>query len=246
VKKAEPAVYEERALNDLWQRKMPIIAEDAGYDPNRDKDNLSKESNVKDGVNPLAYLVGPVVAKYGGDPSKSKVADLKQYIDESAKKVKSSTGEIELDYGKGLCTLNAPKAQGVTGFLNKIGTFKLADIEIKSANAYATVLAVSMDDKELKSSKKILVQTGTIARPTGWSTKPAKVGKQDGEQIVSYGKAPWQIIANDITLSINNPALSTAVLLDANGVAVKELPMSDEGGKKSIKLPPDVLYVVLK
>ena len=61
---------------------MPIIAEDAGYDPNRDKANLSKESNVKDGVNPLAYLVGPVVVKYAGDPSKSRAVDLGPYLKE--------------------------------------------------------------------------------------------------------------------------------------------------------------------
>ena len=29
-------VYEQRSLADLWRRRRPIIAEDAGYDPNRD------------------------------------------------------------------------------------------------------------------------------------------------------------------------------------------------------------------
>ena len=76
IRQGEPVVYEQRPLEDLWRRRMPIIAEDAGYDPNRDKANMSKESNVKDGVNPLAYLVGPVVVKYGGDPSKSRTVDL--------------------------------------------------------------------------------------------------------------------------------------------------------------------------
>jgi len=246
VKKGEPAVYEQRTLKDLWDRKMPIIAEDAGYDPNRDKDNLNKESNVKDGVNPLAYLVGPVMVKYGGDPAKSKVVDLKQYIDDAAKKAKSITGELEMDYGKGICVLNSPKAQGVTGFLNKVGVFKLGDVEIKSANEYATVLVVSLDDKELKSSAKILVQVGTIARPTGWATKNVKVQKKDGEQVVNFGKAPWQIIESDITLSIKNAVLKTAVVLDANGMAVKEIPLVDEAGRKSCKLPANTLYVVLK
>ena len=45
---------------------------------------------------------------------------------------------------------------------------------------------------------------------------------------------------------MNNSALTTAVVLDANGMAVKELPLTDDGGKKSIKLPPDVLNVILK
>ncbi|MGA2500128.1 MAG: hypothetical protein ABSH20_20510 [Tepidisphaeraceae bacterium] len=96
---------------------MPIIAEDAGYDPNRDKDTLSKQSNVKNGVNPLACLVGPVTVKYGGDPAKNTTIDLAKHIDETSKAVRSVTGELEMDYGRGLCTLSAPKAQGATGFL---------------------------------------------------------------------------------------------------------------------------------
>ena len=104
---------------------MPIIAEDAGYDPNRDKANMSKESNVKDGVNPLAYLVGPVVVKYGGDPSQSRAVDLGPYLREDKKTVRSITGQLFMDYGKGLCAIDAPKAQGVTGFLKKAGTVKL-------------------------------------------------------------------------------------------------------------------------
>ncbi|HYG77821.1 MAG TPA: hypothetical protein VEK08_22635 [Planctomycetota bacterium] len=246
VKQGEPVVYEQRALNDIWERKMPIIAEDAGYDPNRDKDNLSKESNVKGGVHPLAFLAGPVIAKYGGDPAQSKVADLKTLIDESNKTVKSITGELELNYGKNVCTLNAPKVQGVSGFLKSVGTFKLADVEITSGNDYANILAVSMDDAELKTSKKVLVQMGTIARPTGWKTKPATVGKEKGEQLVSFGKAPWQIIETDATLTIRNSGLKTAVVLDANGLPVKEIPLEDAGGAKKLKLPADAMYVVLQ
>jgi hypothetical protein len=52
-------------------------------------------------VNPLAFLVGPVQVKYGGDPKKTKVANLKTFINESAKTIRSNTGEINLDYGKG-------------------------------------------------------------------------------------------------------------------------------------------------
>ncbi|HLX60200.1 MAG TPA: hypothetical protein VKX17_02850 [Planctomycetota bacterium] len=246
VKQGEPAVREQRALADIWQRKTPIIAEDAGYDPNRDKDNLSKESNIKDGVNPLAFLVGPVVTTYGGDPSKSKVADLKPYIDDAAKTVKSDTNELEWNYGIGLCTLNAPKAQGVTGFLNKTGTFKLADVEIRSKNDYATILVVSLDALPLKQSAKILIQIGTTERPTNWETKPAKIGKQDGEEIVNFGKAPWQIVETDASVAIASGNLKTAHVLDANGMKVRDIPLEDVNGRKEIKLPKDALYVVIE
>ncbi len=98
VKKGEPVVYEQRALEDLWHRRMPIIAEDSGYDPNRDQARTAKASNVKDGINPLAYLVGPVVVKYGGDPAQSQVAELGEFVREDKKLIRSNTGELELDY----------------------------------------------------------------------------------------------------------------------------------------------------
>jgi hypothetical protein len=208
---------------------------------------LSKQSNVKNGVNPLAYLVGPVTVKYGGNPARSTAADLGQYIDESKKTIRSITGELEWDYGRGLCTLNAPKAQGVTGFLRKVGTIKLADMTIASGNDYATVLAVSMDRRPLKTSRRVLVQVGTIQRPTGWQTRPVKVRGQDGEQIVNYGKAPWQIVKGDVTITIRNPSLKTAVVLDANGMSAGTVALKPAGGGgRTFKFPPDAMYVVLE
>jgi hypothetical protein len=245
VREGARAVHEQRSLADLWQRGMPIIAEDAGYDPNRDKDYLSKESNVKGGVNPLAYLVGPVVVTYGGDPAKSKVADLARHVDPSAKTITSITGELKWDYGRGLCKVNTPKAQGVTGFLKKAESIACADVTIQSGNDYATVLLVSMDGKPLATSGQVLVQVGTTERPTGWKTRPVKIGNEDGEQVVDFGKAPWLIVEADVKVTIRNAQLRTAAVLDPNGMVAKRLPLADAaGGGKAFAFPPDALYVV--
>lgn len=246
IRQGAPVVSEQRALADLWQRRMPIIAEDAGYDPNRDKSNQSKASNVKDGVNPLAYLVGPVEVKYGGDPSQSRVADLNKYIDVTQKTVRSVTGELNWNYGAGLCKLDTPKAQGMSGFLKAAGDCKLTDVEIHSANDYATVLVVAMDDKPVKESGKILVQVGTTERPTGWQTKPTTVAGHAAEEVVSFGRAPWMIVKADISITIGNPALKTARVLDANGIAIKEISLEHSAGKSTFKFPTDALYVVLQ
>jgi hypothetical protein len=247
VRQGAPAVHEERSLADLWQRRMPIIAEDAGYDPNRDKDYLPKESNVRGGVNPLAYLVGPVLVTYGGDPAKSKVADLAQFIDPSAKTVTSVTGELKWDYGRGLCKLNAQKAQGVTGFLKKVGSIALTDATISSGNDYATVLLVSIDDKPLATSGRVLVQVGTTERPAGWKTRPAKVGGEEGEQVVDFGKAPWLIVEGDVKVTIRNPHLKAGTVLDPNGMATRRMPLTEAaGGGKALAFPPDALYVLLE
>jgi len=246
IQQGEPVVYEQRSLADLWRRRMPIIAEDAGYDPNRDKANLSKESNVKDGVNPLAYLVGPVVVKYGGDPAQSRAGDLRPYLQEDQQVIRSNTGQLHLAYGKGLCTLNAPKAQGVTGFLKNGGTVQCDDVAIQSGNDYATVLVVAMDDKPLSSSRKILVQVGTTERPLGWKTKPVQVQGRAGEEVVSFGRAPWMIVNGDVTLVLKNTEITKARVLDANGMPLKEVPLAASADRRTLTFPADALYVVLQ
>jgi hypothetical protein len=245
VRQGEPAVYEERSLKDIWERKTPVITEEAGFDPNRDSAHFSSESSIKQGIDPRAFLVGPVLTKYDGDPRRSKVVDLQRFIDSDKNSVKSITGEISLDHAKGLCILNAPKAQGVTGFLKKAGAFNLRDVAIDSGNDYASVLVVSMDGRELRTSGRILVQLGTIARPTGWKTKPIVIEGKPGEEILSYGKAPCQINRGDLTISITNATVGTAHVLDANGMSIGTTPMNRVGAAKQFKFPEDALYLIL-
>jgi len=167
----------------------------------------------------------------------------------TAKRPSASCGnsrELKWDYGGGLCTLDAPKAQGATGFLKKAGAIRLSDVAIKSGNDYATVLVVAMDDKPLAASGKVLVQVGTAERPTGWKTRPAKVGGQEGEQVVDFGKAPWLIVEGDVTVTIRNAQVKTAIVLDPNGMAAKRLPLTESGGGRAFVFPPDALYVVLE
>jgi len=246
VRRGDPVVFEARRLEDLWRRQKPLIAEDPGYDPNRDKERPVTQSNFKESVNPLAYLVGPVMVKYDCDPSQSLTSDLQLYIHEREKRIRSITGELEWDYGQGICRLNAPKAQGVTGFLNKIGDFKLDDVELHSGDAYATVLVVALDDKPLRDSLKILAQVGTTERPQDWNTKPIQFNGRPGEQVVSFGHAPWMIVRSAVTLRLNNSKLVRGRVLDPNGMPIKDVPLEQSAGCNTFRFPADALYVVLE
>src|SRR5262249_24347400 len=74
VMKGDAVVHEERLLADIWTRKVPVIAEDKSFDPNRYEGATGGEkSKVKGGADPLAFLVGPVEVKYGGDPARTTV-----------------------------------------------------------------------------------------------------------------------------------------------------------------------------
>jgi len=188
----------------------------------------------------------PVLVNYGGNPAQSRVADLTKFIHEDTKTIVSATGQLQLDYGRGLCVLTCPKAQGVTGFLKTRGVFKLADVEIRSGIDYATVLVVALDNKPLRESGKILVQVGTTERPMGWKTQPAMLAERAGQQVVSFGHAPWMIVRADVTLTLGNPHLKTARVLDPNGMPLKTVPLENSGDRQSFKFPEDSLYVIVE
>ena len=146
--------------------------------------------------------------------------------------------------------MNAPKAQAVAGFVGGAGPQRLADVQITCRNAYATIVVVPLDDKPIRESARVLVQAGTLARPTGWTTRPARVragGKQtDAHYILSIGKAPWQVENVDATVAIANPRLTKATLLDVNGMPTATPVTVTAGGKGvTVALPPNTLYLVL-
>src|SRR6202012_4131990 len=117
---------------------------------------------------------------------------------------------------------NAPKAQGVTGFLKQAGgNFPLGEVTIQSGNDYASISVVSMDNQPLKQARRVLVQVGTTARPSGWQVREATHDQKGhaitGQEIVNTGKLPVLIANTDVTLTIQNPALSKATTLDPAG-----------------------------
>jgi len=251
VQQGRAVVRENRTLEQLWNREEPLIAEDPSFDPNRDAAR-GGASTLRSGVDPLAFLVGPVEVRYGDKPGLSELADLSKFIDNNNKTVRSITGELMLDYGQGLFTANTPKAQGATGFLKKAGLVKTEDITIQAGNDYASILAVSLDSLPLKTSSRVLVQIGTTMRPKGWQDKDATFQSPDkkityvGKQIVNTGENSWQVEQGDATISIGNALLKTATALDVNGMETGKIDVTREGEQFSFKMPADALYVVLQ
>jgi hypothetical protein len=70
----------------------------------------------------------------------------------------------------------------------------LPDVTLRCTNDYASIAVVSLDNQPIKSSGKLLVQVGTVARPTGWQDKDATWSSGDGKtttsgkEVVSTGK----------------------------------------------------------
>ncbi|HUU83852.1 MAG TPA: hypothetical protein VM243_10145, partial [Phycisphaerae bacterium] len=252
LKQGRTVVHEERSLANLWKRKVPIISEAGTFDPNRNKGDYAPKSTIKQEVDRLAFLVGRVEVKYGGDPARNRAVNLKPYVDRQRKLVKSITGQVQLDYGTGLFKVDAPKAQGVTGFLKKAGgTFKLGDVTIQSGDDYATVTVVPLDDEPIASSARVLVQVGTTERLTGWADRKLDFKSSDGKrtfhgrEIVSVGTPPWRIANAHVTVTVSNPDLKRATLLDAGGYAGGDVPVQRRGRLLTVKCPETTIWLVL-
>jgi hypothetical protein len=125
----------------------------------------------------------------------------------------------------------------------------LADVTITSTNPYAAINVVSMDDLPLSQSQQILVQVGTVYRPTNWQEKPVKVTindqQKDGFEIINTGKMPWQGENTKVKIKLNNTLIKSAYVLDQAGYISKEIFVERHPDHIILMLPPNTMYMVL-
>ena len=254
VREGAAVVREERRLESLWERLPPPLPEGGSFDPNRDARPPKDEGlEVGEGqLSPLAFLAGRVEWSVG-DADELEVQGLSDALSTPGR-VRSVTGELELDYVRGFARMDTPQAQGATGFWRDAGgEVALSTVTIRSANEYAAIQAVALDERPLAESRKVLVQFASTARPTGWELQggtfphPKEAEEIEGHRIEWTGEPPWRIAsAVQTTLEIANPRLARATLLDPNGYAVRELELAETETKRKLTLPPETMYVLLR
>ena len=123
-------------------------------------------------------------------------------------------------------------------------------MDVACRNQYATVVLVPLDGKTIRQSGKLLLQVGTVCRPTGWVAMPTRArinGKQsDCFRILSAGKAPFQVENTEATVTIANSHITKAVLLDINGMATPApVGIKRAGGRATVVLPTNTMYLML-
>ena len=227
-------------ISDLEHLAGTPLPQDASFDELRLKDVPKEGQNLRPGnvVDPLIHYAGRTSVKFSKDGGQFKLADLSKLIDRAAKKVTSSTGQLRLDYGNGLLTINAPEAQGLCGNLKAAGAASLADLSIQSNLDLGSIIAVSLDGKPLASSNRILLSVMSEERPTGFATQP------EGKllKILNIGHDPWQIkdISGSMGFKRSDAAQLHVTALDGNGDKVREL-----GAASQIKLESNVIYYLI-
>jgi hypothetical protein len=238
----EGRVLAEIALNkqDLLHLKGTPLPQDAALDELRLKD-VPASAELKPGqrLDPLLHYAGRVNVTFTTQPGAVHLEDFKPFINHTAQTVTSTTGELKLDYGQGVLTINAAAAQGVSGLIRSAGPTRTKDMVIASDMELGHIIAVSLDDHPLATAERILLQVMSEEKASGFQTEPVS---PTSKRITSIGHDPWQVRDFQGTVALKRPDADQlkVTALDWNGY-----PASPAGTAREIKLAPATLYYLI-
>lgn len=223
LKTAPTVVEADLKLSDLFALKGAPVRSPLNLDELRKKDipqNRPVSVEGVEAIDPLAFLVGRVAMNFREDRSNLAMVNLAKFIDREGGMVRSATNELSWDYGKGVVVVNAPKVQGVVGFLNKAGAVKLGDVTIESGMDYGAIILVSLDDKPIGSSRKLLLQVMSEEQNKGWSAPGEGL-----REIKSVGTPPIMVRRFNGVVELKRPDANRmrVIPLDENGYPLKEM-----------------------
>ncbi len=249
VREADPVIKQVLSLEELFELKGSGTQEPFSIDIWRaEQVPEGKEARDLDvsNIDPLAYFVGPVVRGFGEDDAGARLLDLSRYIDREEEVIRSATGEVVMDYGAGLVTVNSPRSQGACGLPAEAGGIALNDVTIESENEYGSVLVTSLTDGPISESPRLLLQVITEEQNTNWQVEP----EGDAWKIVDPGGPPLEVrtAAGSVTLHDTARSVVTITALSANGYPLdREVSVRANAGPGTvINLEPDVLYYLIE
>jgi hypothetical protein len=228
-------------LADLLDLQGTPLPQDAAFDELRLKDVPQGAAIGPDNViDPLVHFAGRTNVNFTAQRGPNRLADLRPYIDRKAQTVTSTTGELKLDYGKGLLIVNAPAAQGVCGALREAGKTALRDLSIESDLPLGQVIAVSLDGAPLAESRRILLQVMTEEKAANFRAEPVDANLR---RIADIGQDPWLVKNASGTVKFTRPGAADLKVyaLDHSGLPVKIVARAD-----AISLDPATLYYLVR
>ncbi|HET6423699.1 MAG TPA: hypothetical protein VFG20_08460 [Planctomycetaceae bacterium] len=228
-------------VDELRQLKGTPLPQDAAFDELRLKDvPAGTELQPGQRLDPLLHYAGRAQVRFGTDAARVTAKDLKPYIDHARKMVTSTTGELQLDYDKGVLLIDAPQVQAASGNLQSAGEVALKGVTLRSDLDLGHFVAVALDDQSLASSKRILLQVMSEEGATGFATEAVDPRTK---RIVDIGRDPWQVKRLNGTVSFQRPDAKQlkVTALDFNGHRSKVI-----GNASKISLQSDVLYYLIE
>lgn len=161
-------------------------------------------------------------------------------MDSTARRFDSDTGELSLDYGRVLLTLNAARTQGAVGRLNNSGPIQLDAMEIRCETEFAAIVATSLDGEPIGASRRLLITAVGRAENTSqgfWPPEREQAGRSPmAWMLPGEGRPP--VIAEPIraSLSLSVPGPARVYRLDATGKRDGQLASQSADG--SVRFDP--------
>ncbi len=226
---------------DLLALKGTPLPQNAGLDELRLKDvPIGAKASPGQRLNPLLHFVGRANVSFVKTAASTEIADLSPFIDTKGQTLRSTTGELNLDYGKGILTFNAPMAQGASGHLKQSsGIIDTRDLSISSDMEPGHIIVVALDNEPIATSSRMLLQVMSEEKTTGFQTESISPGVN---RIISVGTDPWLVrkFSGAVKLKRPDAAKLKVTPLDANGT-----PLAPSGDASLIKLQSETLYYLI-
>jgi len=227
---------------DLRNLKGTPLPQDAALDELRLADVPSGGSEAaKPGqrLDPLLHYTGRVNVNFTDSAGSVKVQNLPKCIDHAAQTVTSATGELRLNYGAGVLSINAPDAQGISGQLQAAGPVETQDLTITSDMELGHIVAVALDSKPLATSGKILLQVMSEEKASNFKTQTLSANHY---RILNIGTDPWLVKNLSGTVHFKRPDAGQlhVTALDFNGYR-----SGDAGSATEIRLQPQTIYYLI-
>ena len=172
------------------------------------------------------------IADYRRFAESAKKGGLLEYDDFAPleKTYTSDTGQLALDRGRGVFTVNTPRTKAAVGFLGEAGPIDLGGVTVDCATPFAAVVAVSLDDKPLGASQRVLVTAVARAENTGQAFYRNK------RSVPQRGRLPVIVEPVRCELRIKVPGAASVYPLDETGRRRGRMAASSASGTLHVSL----------
>jgi len=123
--------------------------------------------------NPREWIFQYYYPKFVKAAQRMKLQGYVQPVDAETKRFVSDTGELSLDYERGLMTINASRTKSVIGYLADAGKLDLNAMTVDCETEFATITANSLDGEPIGRSRHLLLTCVGRAENTAQAFWPA-------------------------------------------------------------------------
>jgi hypothetical protein len=189
-------------------------------------------------IDPLAHYVGRVRIDFVDGAAPSRIVELSPFVNRHERTLRSATGEIHWDWGRGLLSVNAPQAAIVAGFLPPNRASKAGPLVVETTLDYATLALVSLDGAPLATSGRMLLQIMTEDSNHDWRTSGTEL-----KTLESLGVPPLVVRSPVGTVRLDR---ADATRLRVTALDLHGHPRRDAGTADRLTLRPDTLYYLIE